>query len=177
MRSRTRPSNRSAVALRLTAAGLAITAALSGTSALADHGRYRDGYRPYDRTYDKPFHATGRSEYRKSIRVHIPVRDHGPETLPLGRLIKQNSGLDMNNYRLVAVVVRNGRWSHGYASLRTGDRKSGRYFLEGGSKTRIPAPSRADRKWRLRLGPGTQVSSITAILEHRRQGRAREGRS
>lgn len=153
---------------RLAATALAVAAAITASGAMADHGKFRDGYRSVDRPWHAPaYHAPDRADYRQRIRVHIPVRDYGPETLPLGRLIRRNSGLDMDGYRLVAVVIRNGRWSNGYASLRTGNRKSGRYFLGGHAQTRIPAPSGAERKWRLRLGPGTQVRSVTAILEPR----------
>jgi hypothetical protein len=151
--------------LRLAASALAVTASLSGAGAYADHGggyKSNGGHR----------HTTTVAPYRNAIRVHIPVRDHGPETLPLGKLIRQNSDLNLRDYRLVAVVTKNGRFSNGYASLRTGNHRSGRYFLGRRETTRIPAPGRADEKWHLRLGPGTQVRSVTAVLEPRWKARS-----
>ena len=164
----TNPKQRRAI--RLAASALAVTATLAGGSALADHRGY--GHTHYDHdskrySYDSHRHASYRHVEQK-VRVKIPVRDHGPETLPIGRLIRQNSDIDLDRYRLVAVVTRNGKFSNGFARLRTGNSKSERYFLGSRAKTRIPAPSRADGKWRLRLGPGTQVRSVTAVLEPRR---------
>jgi hypothetical protein len=149
--------------LRLAASALAVTASLAGAGVSADHGyQYNDVFR----------HTPTVVPFRDAVRVHIPVRDHGPETLPLGKLIRQNSGLNIQDYRLVAVVTKNGRFSNGYASLRTGNHKSQRYFLGRRETTRIPAPGRADEKWHLRLGPGTQVRSVTAILEPRWKARS-----
>ena len=151
--------------LRLTASALAVTASLAGAGAHADHG---GGYKSNG---GHP-HTTTVAPYRKAIRVHIAMRDNGPETLPLGKLIRQNSGLNLRDYRLVAVVTKNGRFSNGYASLRTGNHKSDRYFLGRRETTRIPAPGRADENWHLRLGPGTQVRSVTAVLEPRWNARS-----
>jgi len=157
-------------AIQLAASALAVTASLAGGNALADHKGYNHGH--YDRGYKQDHYRYGPiyRNYQQQVRVKIPVRDHGPETLPLGRLIMQNSNVDLDRYRLVAVVTKNGRFSNGYASLRTGNSKTQRYFLGSREKTRIPAPSRADRKWHLRLGPGTQVRSVTAVLEPRQHG-------
>lgn len=165
-----RRKNRS---IHLAASALVMTASLAGTNALADHKDYNDGY--YDNDYykhrdyrhDGYRHGTNYGHQQHVVRVRIPIREHGPETLPLGRLIIQNSNVDLNGYRLVAVVTRSGRFSNGYASLRTGNSRTERYFLGSRTVTRIPAPSRADRKWRLRLGPGTQVRSVTAVLAPR----------
>ncbi|TNF90658.1 MAG: hypothetical protein EP301_00825 [Gammaproteobacteria bacterium] len=166
-------------AMYLAASALAVTASLAGAGALADHknyGHHDRGYDRYDRGYEHHNRSCRQDHYRygptywnhqQKVRVKIPVRDHGPETLPIGRLIMQNSDIDLDRYRLVAVVTKNGRFSNGYASLRTGNSKSHRYFLGAREKTRIPAPSHADRKWRRRLGPGTHVRSVTAVLEPR----------
>ena len=104
------------------------------------------------------------------LRVNIPIHEQGPDTIKLRRLIKHHRHLDLDDYALKAVVLKNGRFSSGYASLRVGDRRSERFYLPGREYIRIPAPSRAHDDWRLRLGPGTQVQMITAILEprHRR---------
>ena len=159
-------------AMHLAASALAVTASLAGAGALADHKHQGNYDREYDRGYGHHDQGYKQDHYRygpiywnhqQKVRVKIPVRDHGPETLPIGRLIMQNSDIDLDRYRLVAVVTNNGRFSNGYASLRTGNSKSHRYFLGARETTRIPAPSRADRKWRLRLGPGTQVRSVTAV--------------
>lgn len=170
-----KPTNRKKRrAIRLAASALAVSATFAGASALADHNDYDRSY--YKNGYGTP-HSHQQDRYRhgpiywkgqREVRVRIPVRDHGPETLPLGRMIARNSDIDLDRYRLVAVVTKNGRFSNGYASLRTGNSRTGRYFLGSREKTWIPAPSRADRKWRLRLGPGTQVRSVTAVLEPRR---------
>jgi hypothetical protein len=103
-----------------------------------------------------------------TIRVNIPVHEHGPETLRLGRMIRHQRHLNLSDYRLAAVIIRNGPFSNGYASLRVGERRSGRYFLPGRERILIPSPGRGGRDWRLRLGPGTQVRNITAVLEPRR---------
>jgi hypothetical protein len=157
-------------AIQLVTSALAVTVSLAGGSALADHKGYNHDH--YDRGYEQDHYRYGPiyRNYQQQVRVNIPVRDHGPETLPLGRLIMQNSNVDLHRYRLVAVVTKNGRFSNGYASLRTGNSKTQRYFLGSREKTHIPAPSRADRKWHLRLGPGTQIRSVTAVLEPRRHG-------
>lgn len=158
------------IAVKIAASALALSASLTGANALADNHGSKHGYQNgYHDSYQN------RSVHQNVIRVQIPIRDHGPENLPLGRLIRQHSNVDLDHYRLTAVVTRNGRFSNGYASLRTGHRKTGRYFLGSRSQTRIPAPSRADNTWRLRLGPGTQVRSITAVLEPRRHGYANKG--
>ncbi len=149
-----------------TIAASALSLALAGAAlpAAADHGKHR-----YDAQWgDQRGHKVTVAPYRDVVRVRIPIREHGPETLKLKRLIRHETGLNPNDYRLRAVVVKNGPFSNGYATLRTGDRKSGRYFLPGYERTRIPAPSRARDSWRLRLGPGTQVRSVTAVLEPRR---------
>ena len=161
-------------AIHLAASALAVTATFAGAAALADHkgydhNRYKNGYgAKYSHHQDKYRHGPIYWKGQQNVRVHIPVRDHGPETLPLGRLIARNSNIDLDRYRLVAVVTKNGRFSNGYASLRTGNSRTDRYFLGSREKTWIPAPSRADRIWRLRLGPGAQVKSVTAVLEPRR---------
>jgi hypothetical protein len=82
-------------------------------------------------------------------------------------MIRHERNVNLDHYRLKAVVVKNGPFSNGYASLRVGDRRTGRYFLPGRERIRIPAPGRADDAWRLRLGPGTQVRAVTAVLEPR----------
>ena len=125
---------------------LALTISLGATSAWADHNR-------------------------GLVRINIPIHEHGPETLRLKKLIKHQRHLDLDHYRLQAVVVKNGRHSNGYASLRVGDQRTGRFFLPGRENIRIPAPSHADDHWRLRLGPGTQVRMVTAVLEPRVRGR------
>jgi hypothetical protein len=161
-------------AIHLAASALAVTATFAGAQALADHkghdyNHHKNGYgAKYSYHQDKYRHGPIYWKGQQNVRVHIPVRDHGPETLPLGRLIARNSNIDLDRYRLVAVVTKNGRFSNGYASLRTGNSKTQRYFLGSREKTWIPAPSRADRTWRLRLGPGAQVKSVTAVLEPRR---------
>ena len=128
--------------LTLTTTLLALVAAFVSVSASADH---RD----------------------RSIRVHIPIHEHGPETINLKRLIRHQRQLNLDHYALQAVVLRNGPWSNGYATLRVGDRKSIRTFLPGREHIQIPSPGRADDEWRLRLGPGTQVSVVTAVLQPR----------
>ncbi|MEM8767486.1 MAG: hypothetical protein AAGE43_08590 [Pseudomonadota bacterium] len=152
-----------------TLAASAFTLALSGAAlpAAADHGKNQHA----TAWGDHRGHNVTVAPYRDVVRVRIPLREHGSETLRLKRLIRQETRLDPNDYRLKAVVVKNGPFSNGYATLKTGDRKSSRYFLPGYERTRIPAPSRARDSWRLRLGPGTQVSSITAVLEPRRHAR------
>ena len=159
--------------IRIAASALALIASLSGASALADHRDHRsyDNHRHDKWSYSQDDYRYGPIYWKQEqrVRVKIPVRDHGPETLPLKRMINQNSDLNLERYRLVAVVTRNGRFSNGFASLRTGHSKTERYFLGSRDTTRIPAPSRADDKWRLRLGPGTQVRSVTAVLEPRNQ--------
>jgi len=109
---------------------------------------------------------------RDLVRVHIPIHDHGPETLRLKRLIRKERHMNLDRYRLKAVVVKNGPFSNGFATLRVGNHRSGRFFLPGRERIFIPAPSRADDDWRLRLGPGTQVRMVTAVLEPRRRGHA-----
>ena len=152
----------------LAASILALAATFSGSAVLADgkshrHHHYGHSY------YDEERYRQGPIYWKQQkVRVRIPVREQGPETLPLGRLIARNSNVDLDRYQLVAVVTRNGRFSNGYASLRTGHSKTQRYFLGSREQTWIPAPSGASSKWRLRLGPGTQVRSVTAILEPRR---------
>lgn len=155
--------------LYLAASALAVTASMAGTGALADHKHSDQQYNHHQgkNSYHQEHYRYGPIYQQQNVRVHIPLRDHGPETLPLGRLIMQNSNVDLDRYRLVAVVTRNGRHSNGYASLRTGNSRTHRYFLGAWEQTRIPAPSRADSRWHLRLGPGTQVRSLTAVLEPR----------
>jgi hypothetical protein len=167
-------SRKKSRAIHLAASALAVTATFAGAAAQADHKGYdhnhhKNGYGArYSHHQDRYRHGPMYWKGQQNVRVHIPVRDHGPETLPLGRLIARNSNIDLDRYRLVAVVTKNGRFSNGYASLRTGNSKTHRYFLGSRENTWIPAPSRADRTWRLRLGPGAQVRSVTAVLEPRR---------
>ena len=152
----------------LAASALAVAATFSGGVALADSKGYQHYHNGHPSHHEERYRHGPIYWQQQKVRVKIPVRDHGPETLPLGRLIARNSNVDLDRYRLVAVVTRNGRFSNGYASLRTGNSRTQRYFLGSREKTWIPAPSRAYGKWRLRLGPGTQVRSVTAILEPRR---------
>ncbi len=154
-RQKTRPT------LRLAAAALAVSATLTGANALADHKGIKQQAYNY---HGKGAVHHGPVSWNQQVRVRIPVRDNGPETLPLGRLIRQNSNVDLTRYRLLAVETTNGRFSNGYASLRTGKATTQRYFLGSRAVTRIPAPSHADNTWHLRLGPGTQVQSLTAVL-------------
>lgn len=152
--------------VKIAATALAFSASLAGANAVADqHG--------YQQKQDRHINATIRSNHRDVIRLNLRVRDHGPENLALGRMIRRHSNIDLDHYRLKAVVTRNGRFSNGYASLRTGNHRTGRYFLGSRQQTRIPAPSGAADTWRLRLGPGTDVKSVTVVLEPRRHGLAR----
>jgi hypothetical protein len=128
--------------LTLTTTVLTLVAAFISTPASADH---RD----------------------RSIRVTIPVHEHGPETINLKRLIRHQRQLDLDHYALQAVVLGNGPFSNGYATLRVGDRKSVRTFLPGREQIHIPSPGRAHDDWQLRLGPGTEVRVVTAILRPR----------
>jgi hypothetical protein len=117
------------------------------------------------------------SHDRGLVRVHIPIHEQGPETLKLKKLIRHQRHLDLDHYRLNAVVVKNGRFSNGYASLRVGHHRSGRFFLPGRENVRIPSPSRADDHWHLRLGPGTQVRMVTVVLEPRTRRQVRRYRN
>ena len=117
------------------------------------------------------------SHERGLVRIHIPIHEQGPETLKLKKLIKHQRHLDLDHYLLNAVVVKNGRFSNGYASLRVGHHRSGRFFLPGRENVRIPSPSRANDHWRLRLGPGTQVRMVTVVLEPRTRRQARRYRN
>lgn len=154
--------SRKSLTVRVAASALVLSASLTGVNAMADHKGYQqkqDNYR----------YASIHSNHRDVVRVNIPIRDHGPEYLPLGRLVRAHSNIDPDRYWLKAVVTDNGRYSNGYATLRTGNRKTGRYFLGSSKQTRILAPNRADNAWRLRLGPGTQVKSVTVVLAPRAQ--------
>ena len=113
------------------------------------------------------------SHDRDLLRIHIPIHEQGPETLKLRKLIRHQYHLNLDHYRLNSVVVKNGRFSNGYASLRVGNHRSSRFFLPGRENIRIPSPSRARDHWRLRLGPGTQVRMVTVVLEPRNRRMAR----
>ncbi len=163
------PSNerfKKSLTVKVAATVLAFSASLAGAQAFADHYGYQQKQGGHKNAFI-------RSNHRDVIRLDLRVRDHGPENLPLGRMIRKHSNIDLDHYRLKAVVTRNGRFSNGYASLRTGKHRTGRYFLGGRQQTRIPAPSGAADTWRLRLGPGTDVKSVTVILEPRRHDLAR----
>ena len=156
--------------IRLAASALAVTASLAGTAAFADYKGH--GHSHHNKGHDTHYQGKHRHggaywNQQRNVRVHLPVTNHGPQTLPLGRMIMRNSNVDLDRYRLVAVETNNSRFSRGYASLHTGDSTSRRYFLGSWQQTRIPAPSHAERRWRLHLGPGSQVRSVTAILEPR----------
>lgn len=106
-----------------------------------------------------------------AVRVHLPVHHSGPETLHLRKMLRHRSGVDIDRYRLRAVVVKGTRFSNGYARLRVGDVRTGRYHIASRERQRIAAPARDHGKWRLRLGPGSQVRSVTVVLEPRLQSR------
>ncbi|MEJ2088729.1 MAG: hypothetical protein P8Y69_09715 [Gammaproteobacteria bacterium] len=102
------------------------------------------------------------------VRVNVPVHGRGAETVKLDRLIQRQRHLDADDYRLMAVVIDTGPFSRGYASLRVGDRKTGRYFLSSRGNVRIASPGAANDHWHLRLGPGTHVRTVTLVLQPRR---------
>ncbi len=139
---------------------LVLTAVLSGAAAWADPESASG--RTWARQ-DDPHHVG--PPPAETIRVNLFLPRHRVETLKLGRLIRRQSHLNPADYRLRAVVVINGPHSHGYATLRTGKHRTARYFLPGNRRVVIPAPSRSGDRWRLRLGPGTQVRSVIAVLE------------
>ncbi len=129
---------------------------------------------PVEYTPASAGHSAEAVGYRDdTVRVDIPIHENGPESINLKKLIKRNLRVDLDHYSLSAVVLRNGPFSNGYASLRVGDRRSNRIFLSGRETVRIPAPGRADDHWRLRLGPGAQVNTVTVVLDP--QGRRYSG--
>ena len=118
----------------IAASALALALAGAALPAAADHGKQRNHHQ-YGHHSAHHHDSWGRQHttvapYRDVVRVRIPVRHYhagtGPETLKLKKLIRQQTRLDLSDYRLKAVVVKNGPFSNGYATLRTGDRRSGR---------------------------------------------------
>jgi hypothetical protein len=105
----------------------------------------------------------------RTIRVQLPIHQHGQQTLKLRRMIGRHTQLDLDGYRLKSVVLKSGRNSHGYASLRVGGHRSGPVFVSDRNRIRIDAPGNAGDRWRLRLGSGTRVRSVIAVLEPRRR--------
>ncbi len=145
----------------VTAVTLIATLAFTATIARADHGSpQRYDHRP---SHDRHGYVDHRPA-RDMIRVPIPVGTRGPGTLNLKPLIRQQARLRLDDYTLTAVVVSHGPFSNGYATLRTGNRRSARYLLAGRDRVRIPAPALARDDWSLRLGPRTQVRTITVML-------------
>lgn len=158
---------RKSLTIKVTATALALSAALNGAGAVADQRGYQQKQDGQQKQHGHR-HTVSPASHRDEIRLNLPVRDHGAENLALRRMVNSHSNLNLDHYRLKAVVTENGRYSNGYASLRTGKHKTGRYLLSSRQKTRIPAPSDAHKDWRLRLGPGTNVRSVTLVLEPRR---------
>ena len=83
----------------------------------------------------------------RTIKVRLPIHEHGQQTLKLRRMISRHTQMDLDGYRLKSVVLRSGRNSHGYASLRVGGRRSGSVFdartltQPSGRSTRRPSSS------------------------------------
>ena len=107
--------------------------------------------------------AEYRSDNHGVIRVHIPVHVHGAKRLPIARMIVRQRRMNLDNYVLRAVVVQG---SHGHTRLTVGRYSSPTVHLNH-NKVRIDAPARYGDHWRLHVGPDTEVTAVTAILEPR----------
>ncbi len=101
-----------------------------------------------------------------ALRLNLDVRTEGPTRVPLKRLLRRQHQLDVDNYRLRAVVIHNQRRSRGFARLSSGRFESDGYRLRGRHRVRIVAPP-SDGRWQLHLSPGSRVRSVTAVLEPR----------
>jgi hypothetical protein len=112
--------------------------------------------------------APASADHREPIRLHVPVQQHGAETIELRKLAWRYRQLDLDDYRLHSVVLRNGPFSRGYASLYVDGQRSDRVRLTRHEHVRIAAPDYGRHDWRLRLGPGSQVRMVTLVLEPRR---------
>ena len=112
--------------------------------------------------------APASADHREPIRLHVPVQQHGAETIELRKLAWRYRHLDLDGYQLHSVVLRNGPFSHGYASLVVDGQRSSRVRLTRHEHVRIAAPGHGHHNWRLHLGPGSQVRMVTLVLEPRR---------
>lgn len=170
--------------LSLVTAGLMFGAA----SASADRGdrHHRDPDRVYDRDYrhddqryykhdkyykkDKYYkndrHYKKRHYKNERIKLDLPVRLRGSDRIKLRRLANYHYGIDLDNYRLVRVVVNgHGRRHHGTAQLRVGRYHTQAKYLDG--RTAFKAPdARRHAPWVLGIDRA-RVNNIRLVLEPR----------
>ena len=139
------------------------------------HHRYDDDrrHRYRDRHYDDQRYRNKRGKHRskhygkRKIRLDIPVDWYGDGRLKLKRLARYHHGIDLDNYRLVRVVLDSHNRRHGAARLRVGQHLSDLVYL-GYGRSVIHAPrTRGNGRWVLKLDDAA-VSNVRLVLEPRR---------
>lgn len=163
-----------------------ITLLLTATSAMdataGDRGKRDKHYnvvvddqRYYNKKYNKKRYKqdiynrhVDRGYSQQRIRLDIPVRVRGDGRLPLKRLLNQHYDIDLQDYRLVKVVVNNkNRYAAG-AGLRVGNYRTGYVPLDRG-RNHIRAPRQANwGRWVLNLD-NVKTNNVRVVLAPRYQ--------
>lgn len=119
----------------------------------------------------KKFHSKrasdphGRSASR--IKLDLPIRFRGTDTLRLRRIAQSHYGIDLNRYRLVRVVVDGQGRRHRPATARliVGDHRSPSAYVDGRTAFRAP---QAKRKASWQLGVhNAKIDRVQLVLEPR----------
>ena len=161
--------------MKTLASTLIITAALAAASPAEAHDRGRDrahnhfnehfNERYDDQRYRDKRH--NRKHYRK-IRLDVPVNWRGDGRLKLKRLAQRYHGIDLDQYRLVRVVLDSHGRRHGVARLRVGQYQSDLVYLNRGRSVIHAPQTRGSARWVLKLD-NAKISNVRLVLEPRKR--------
>jgi|GEM_PF-2940083 len=127
--------------------------------------RYNDDYRYSNRR------SEGHSyRHQGPVTVRLSYDANGDGRIRLKRMLRDQHGIDANDWRIRAVNIRNKSRYEACADLSVGGRSTGPVFLRRGLTT-IDAPrGRSDGRWVLGF-ENAKVRDVAVILEPRRESR------
>lgn len=127
-------------------------------------------YNRYNRAYERNRHVDSRYRHSGPVTVRLNYDANGDGQIGLKRMLKNQHGIDPNEWRIRSVNVRHKSRREACADLTVGGRSTGPVYLRKGITT-IVAP-RGDRDGRWVLGfENVKLRDVAVVLEPRRGNR------
>lgn len=153
-------------------AAVCATLFFAGAAQARDYSDRYDRYDRYER--DRSAHYE-RDRYHRDharlapVKLRLDVYSNGHARVPLKRMLREQYGINPNDYRIRSVAIRNKNRHNACADLKIGHRSTGPVFLRRGV-THIKAPGgrrAAEGRWVLNLD-AARVRGVSVVLEPKR---------